>query len=329
MAAGSTDPRDELARLNREIAAMSFQAGWDRPGASPLWAEPRTAFRPASWSYAEAKAALLRSSGGVPIEATERRNLVMVNPHDGNGYATVRTQVLAYQMVLPGERARTHRHSPHAGRIVLDANDETYTVVEGVKVPLRAGDVILTPSWQWHGHANEGAEPTYWIDFLDVPLVHLLEPMFFEVYPGEWQEPTSETRHTPLLFRWSETEAQLRDATTDPSGCFGRRVELGSPALPTVALYMERFDPGTITQPYRTTANVQYCVIEGSGRSWIDGAELSWDRGDVFVAPSWSVQRHTSTAGATLCSLTDEPLQRYCGYLRAGPVETELDRSLS
>ena len=41
------------------------------------------------------------------------------------------------------------------------------------------GDVVLTPSWSWHGHANESDATSYWIDFLDIPFVHLTEAMFF------------------------------------------------------------------------------------------------------------------------------------------------------
>jgi gentisate 1,2-dioxygenase len=37
----------------------------------------------------------------------------------------------------------------------------------------------------------------------------------------------------------------------------------------------------------------------------------------VFLAPCWSTQEHYSAEGATLFEITDEPLQRYCGYLRS------------
>ncbi len=39
--------------------------------------------------------------------------------------------------------------------------------------------MVLTPGWSWHGHGHDGDEPAYWFDGLDVPLTHLLEPMFF------------------------------------------------------------------------------------------------------------------------------------------------------
>jgi len=49
-------------------------------------------------------------------------------------------------MVLPGEAARSHRHTPNALRLVVDAAPGNYTVVNGKKLPMRPGDVLLTPN---------------------------------------------------------------------------------------------------------------------------------------------------------------------------------------
>ena len=306
----------QLEQLHGELADRGFMPGWNRHGNPPMWPDPAGSFQPARWDYATARSMLARAGDLVSPELSERRNLILVNPHEGNRYPTVRTQVLAYQMIKPGERARTHRHSPHAGRLVLDADEGAYTVVDGVRLPMRSGDVLLTPGWMWHGHGHEGNEPAYWIDFLDVPLVHLLEPMFFEPHPDGWMEPERETRESALLFPYDVVSPRLDQSPVDPAGFFGRRLALGDPALPTIGLTMHRFDPGTSTRVLQTTANYQYCVVEGSGRSWIDGVEVTWARGDVVVVPCWSEQRHESADGATLLAVTDEPLQRYCGYLR-------------
>ncbi len=83
----------------------------------------------------------------------------------------------AYQMVMPGERTRAHRHTPSALRLILDADPGAYTIVDGEKVSMLAGDVVLTPNWSWHSHINEGRQRAYWLDFLDVPLVRLLNLM--------------------------------------------------------------------------------------------------------------------------------------------------------
>src|SRR2546425_2054497 len=143
---------DELYALVRE-AGMG--PGWNKPTPS-LWSEPRKALRPAHWRYAEASAALDAAGRLVTTEDAERRNLVLVNPMPANTYATTRTLVVAYQMLLPGERARSHRHSPNALRLVLDAELGAYTVVDGQRLAMMPGDVVLTPSCCWHRHGNPG-----------------------------------------------------------------------------------------------------------------------------------------------------------------------------
>ena len=51
------------------------------------------------------------------------------------------------------------------------------------------GDLVITPSWCWHDHANESEVPILWLDSLDAPLVRLLEVGFREDYPDEIQPP--------------------------------------------------------------------------------------------------------------------------------------------
>jgi gentisate 1,2-dioxygenase len=57
-----------------------------------------------------------------------------------------------------------------------------YTAVEGEKVIMREGDLVLTPSWQWHDHGNETRETVVWMDGLDVPLTKALDCIFFQMH---------------------------------------------------------------------------------------------------------------------------------------------------
>ena len=107
-----------------------------------------------------------------------------------------------------------------------------------------------------------------------------------------------------MLFPYDVTRERLAAAETDPAGRYGRRVELGDPALPTVGLYMQQLEPGTTTRSFRTSANCQYVVVEGDGSSVIEGVEVSWSRGDTIAAPSWSGQFHRSEHGAVLLAIT-------------------------
>src|SRR5437870_10422544 len=135
-----------------ELGRQSFSPGWARPEPS-MWAQPLPKFRPAVWRFAAAKRALDQSGDLVPAEQTERRNLIMVNPIEGNSYATTRHLVAAYQCVLPGDTARTHRHTPAALRLVLHGKPGTYTVVNRARIDMAPRHVGPTPSCAWHGLA--------------------------------------------------------------------------------------------------------------------------------------------------------------------------------
>ena len=94
------------------------------------------------------------------LTLAERRNLVMRNPAPNPGFETSRTLVAAYQMILPGEHAPSHRHSSHALRVIIDGKG-SYSIVDGDKTPMETGDVVLTPGWCWHGHGHDGTnQPT-------------------------------------------------------------------------------------------------------------------------------------------------------------------------
>lgn len=303
---------DELYRL---LAPLGVGAGWNKPTPS-LWPEPRRSFEPAHWSYAHARGALDAAGRLIDTELAERRNLILVNPMPGNDYATARTIVAAYQMIMPGEKARSHRHTPNALRLVVDAGPGTYTVVDGVRLPMEPADVLLTPNWSWHGHGNDGSAPAYWIDVLDAPLVQLLEPMFLEPHPAGF-EPIVRTAETSAMwFPWRETRRRLDEAPQNPAGPFGTQIELGAPAMATLALAMMRLAPGVTTAPCQSTANNLYAVVGGTGFSTIDGRRFAWRRGDVLVAPAWRPHFHEAAESAVLLRVSDEPLLRKLELLR-------------
>ena len=301
---------DELYGL---LEPLNVGPGWSKPTPS-LWPLPHINFLPAHWSYEHAHAALSAAGRLINTELAERRNLILVNPLVGNEYATARTLVAAYQMIMPGERARSHRHTANALRLIVDATPGTTTVVNGVALPMSVGDVLLTPNWAWHGHANDSATPAYWIDFLDVPLIHLLEPMFLEQHPDVHEPVHAVAQISPAWFPWHDTERRLKQAPEDPR--FGKIVELGAPAMKTIALHMMKLDRATTTTRYRTTANNIYAVVNGEGRSVVDGEVFHWSRGDVVVAPAWRPHHHESTTDAVLLRVSDEPVLRGLDLLR-------------
>jgi gentisate 1,2-dioxygenase len=304
-----------LEELYRHLGTVSMGPGWAKSTPS-LYPEPKRKFPPAIWHYAQAKPALDAAGRLINTELAERRNLILANTAAGTDYATSTTLVSAYQMIMPGEHARSHRHSANALRLVVDAEPGTYTVVDGVRLEMMPGDVLLTPNWCWHGHGNDSKANGYWIDFLDVPLVHLLEPMFFEPNPDEYAAGTRPAAPSPMHFPWSETQRQLAEVAPDPSGRFGRQIEFGNPALDTTALFMMKLGAGAATKAYRTTANNLYSPVEGEGETIIEGKSFAWQRGDVFVVPSWYSHFHRSEKGAVLFRVTDAPTLSKLGFLR-------------
>ena len=313
--AAALSTASSLEQLYPLLAERSIGAGWNKPEPA-MWPQPKQNFLPFHWRYGDAAAAFEAASRLVSTEQAERRNLILVNPVAGNIYSTLRTLVVAYQSILPQETARSHRHSPNALRLVLDAGGGAYTTVNAKKIPMHEGDVVLTPSGSWHGHGHDGDRAATWIDYLDVPLVQLLEPVFFEPHPAGVEKPERVTPESPFIYSFAATETRLAAASADTQ--YGRQVELGNPALKTMGLYMMQLASGFETAPVRTTANNVYTVIRGEGRTVVDGESFEWRRGDVIAAPSWRPHHHLAGSECILFRVTDAPVLAALGLLRGG-----------
>jgi gentisate 1,2-dioxygenase len=304
-----------LPALYEAAGALNFTPGWVPRKKPILWSEPRPDFWPAHWTYEDAKAGLDAAGRLIDVSLAERRNLVMRNPAPGTNFETTRTLVCAYQMILPGEIAPSHRHSSHALRVIIDGKG-SFSIVNGQKMPMETGDVVLTPGWSWHGHGHDGSEPAYWFDGLDVPLTQLLEPMFFQEYPQKYEKVERVATSSPYRFTRDDIARGLDAAKADGDGFHGPRITLAAPDMPPMGLSMERLGSGARTRRYRTTANTIFQVVEGSGETTIGDKSFSWQRGDTVVAPCWHAISHHASSDAQLFMLSDEPLLRFSGYYR-------------
>src|SRR5690242_13836720 len=149
----------------------SFRAALRAHALSPLWEQLGAAIpngRPAArtiphcWRYAELRPLLLEAGRTVPVQTAERRVLVLGDP--GRGETVLQATGTVYagiQLLLPGERAPTHRHTPSAARVVIEGRGGT-TTVGGRRCPMERGDLILTPSGEWHDHEHAGDTPVTW-----------------------------------------------------------------------------------------------------------------------------------------------------------------------
>jgi gentisate 1,2-dioxygenase len=299
---------DSLAPYYSELGRLRFSPGWARPEPS-MWPAPRPKFKPAVWRYAAARTALDQAGEFVPVEQAERRNLIMVNPIEGNLYATTRNLVAAYQCVKGGETARTHRHTPAALRLVLEAKPGTYTVVNGARVDMLPGDVVLTPSWSWHGHVNETDQTSFWIDFLDIPFVQLSEAMFFEQYPAGGFEPIRQSGATPFRIPVAQALGQGRDA---------KLLEIASGIMPTIALHLMRQPAGGRVDAAKSTANNIYAVISGRARFSAEGGLTeTLGPGDVIAVPCWHEHAVEAVEDTSILRVSDEPLLAKLGLAKS------------
>jgi gentisate 1,2-dioxygenase len=305
-----------LDQLLGVLDGYNLTPGWV-PRKTPIfWEEMHSVCLPAHWRYADMKGALLAASRLIGTDVPgERRNLIMRNPAPGTNFETLRTLVLAYQTMLAGEVAKSHRHASHAMRVILDA-EGAWSVVNGERTPMETGDIVLTPGRHWHGHGVEATRQAFWIDCLDIPLTHLLEPVSYEHHPDAYEKAVTTATNSPMRFAWADTQAQLRSASGDPEGHFGPTIDLPTPAMPTITVKMHGWPKGWRSRPFRRSANTAYVVMQGHGESTIGDRTFRWEFGDTVAAPAWTRVEHRASADAVIASLGDERLMQWAKYYR-------------
>ncbi|HSV79413.1 MAG TPA: cupin domain-containing protein [Ramlibacter sp.] len=301
-----------MAQLIRAIDAQNCTPGWIERDHPLMWPAPQSAFVPVHWRYRDIRPALVAAGRVIGTDLAERRNFVLRNPFPGNDFATTRTLVGAYQSILPGERARSHRHSAHALRIIIESRG-SYSVVNGKRHPMESGDIVLTPGGHWHGHGHDGDEQAFWFDCLDLPLVHLLEPMTAQDHPDQWEADPEEDAASPMRIPGQSVLAQLAAAGED-SAYFGRTIDVSSQMMRTITIKAHQWPAGWRNRAYRQTANQIFVVLGGQGASQVGDKRFDWAFGDVFVAPLATRVAHRVDEDALVVALSDEGLMKFCGF---------------
>ncbi|MGA8567046.1 MAG: cupin domain-containing protein, partial [Candidatus Binataceae bacterium] len=90
----------------------------------------------------------------------------------------------------------------------------------------------------------------------------------------------------------------------------------GDWAMPTMATAMQLLPRGFSGAPYRSSDSAVFVVVEGSGRTVINGEALAWHQHDVFVVPSWREYHHEAADESLLFSFSDRPVQEKLGLWR-------------
>ena len=296
---------------------------------APLWRiqgaltpTPRTKMVPCLWRHAEVRELIMRAGELISAEEADRRVLAFVNPGRDEHEIPRTTDTLwaALQLVLPGEVAPPHRHTPAALRYVIEG-EGGYTVVDGERVEMQAGDFVVTPNWTSHEHGHDGDGPMLWLDGLDLPMVHTLHLVFAEF--GNLQTDEHDAEAPTLIWKLAEVEAALRaqDPTShDDLILEYRDPQRSGPLMPTLTAAMQLLRPGVQTQAHRHTSSAVYHVVRGAGWSQIADTRLEWSAGDTFALPVWAEHHHANPGDseALLFSFSDRPAIEALGLYREG-----------
>jgi gentisate 1,2-dioxygenase len=333
----------ERAAYYEDIAPHSMTPLWEVLH-TMLRPEPVSAAVPHLWHYDALRPQVLESGNLITAEEAERRVLILENP-GLKGKSCVSDALFAgLQLIMPGETAPCHRHSPAALRFIVEGSG-AYTAINGEKAYMEPGDLILTPSGVWHDHGNDGDEPVVWLDGLDIPLVSFLSPVFLELYgegksfPADRQSgdnmaryganmvpmgETFATGNSPVFhYPYDKTRAALlemhRSGETDP--CHGIKMEYinpttGGPVMPTLSTFMQFLPKGFTTETYQSTAAWIYAVVEGEGRTMVGDETLEWGPRDIFVVPAWLPHHHEASADSFAFSFSDRGLHQKLGLYR-------------
>jgi gentisate 1,2-dioxygenase len=313
---------DSLDLLHADMAAANMAPTWVHVSEF-VAPEPCVGYRPWLWRWGNVIPLLERSGDLItPERGAERRSMEHVNPDLKPQYATSHSIATALQLVRAGERAPAHRHAAAAVRFAARSRGgRVYTRVDGETLLMQENDLILTPAWSWHEHANETADDIVWLDALDFPLVNLMQASLFE--PGAPQpERAADASRSILRYPWSEKHAhleQLRSTAGDPYDdlLLPYLGADGGPTLPTMECRAQLLRTGFHGRARRATASTVYFVVVGSGATVINGMRFDWSRGDVFVVPNWRWHEHIAGADdAWLFSVSDAPVMRRLGLYR-------------
>jgi gentisate 1,2-dioxygenase len=213
---------------------------------------------------------------------------------------------------------------------------------------MRYGDFIITPSWTFHDHGNEGSDPVVWLDGLDIPLVRFLDAGFAEKSAVKSQvharpegdallrygsnmlpldhAPTAAEPSRVFVYPYARTRESLVGLSrggADPH--FGIKMRFVNPAtgrspMPTIGTFAQRLVQGVTTRPYRSSDSTVYVCLEGAGRATIEGTEgaqaFDFSARDVFVVPSWNASTLAAGEDTILFSFSDRPVQEVLGLWR-------------
>jgi len=336
--AESRELHQRLEALNARVKEASLRGAWQK---EPK--EKKEDVQPWVWRWNDLLPSLLEAGEIVPIDDFMRmRTIRLVNPSQPVAVGTAKTFGTTIQHLNPGEITESHRHTSASLYFVLQG-EGTFTTAEGEQQFMEPGDLLIQPSWTWHGTKNTGTEPALWLTSMDTPLNEFVEAYFREKYPEETVQPFTKpdgyymkrlgalrssgalagAGPFPVKYRWRETIDTLEALAAAGQGDPYDAVMLdyanpmtGGATTETLGCRIQMLRPGEDTQSHRHTSNTIYHVVRGSGVVRIgenkgDEENFEWGERDCFIVPSWKWHRFrngSSAEPAILFSVSDRPL---------------------
>lgn len=303
--------KEDLARANCRV---------HQPDDPPLFTrEPRSEMKSVHWPAAQTEPLLERIGEQIALgSGGMRRTLRLHNP--GLPYGTTHTFWASIQVILPGEIAEAHRHTANAFRFIMKGSGAT-TTVEGERVSMHEGDLVLTPSWLWHDHEYQGKGPMVWLDVLDISLVRAMHATFFQPYERPVQPVKAAGDASPLVYRRAAAEAALEAQAGRDADAFDDLVHEylapnGGPAMSTLGMRLIRLRSGFAGRPRRQVGSKLYYVVRGSGSTKVDEQRFDWRGGDFMAIAPWAWHEHAAHEDSVLFEVSDAPAMAALGYFR-------------
>jgi len=330
--------------LAAEEGRKDFYLRAKQQNLAPLWRvlhglvteKPVTRAVPAIWHYADIRPHLMEACELIGAAEAERRVMVLENPGLPGQSRITQSLFAGLQIILPGEIAPAHRHTAAALRFIVEGKN-AFTAVAGERTMMAPGDFVITPSWTWHDHGNEGDGPMVWLDGLDMHIVNMLAASFREdmggmphklerpegAAPAEFGnnllpvDAVHRSQTSPIFnypYRKSRESLDTLARTRAPDAWHAYKMKYINPvnggwAMPTISTWLQLVPRGLRTAPYRSTDSTVFTVVEGRGRSSIDGETFEWGPRDIFVAPSWMAHTHEASTDAVLFLYSDRVIQ--------------------
>jgi gentisate 1,2-dioxygenase len=330
--------------LAAEEGRKDFYGRAKQQNLAPLWRvlhglvteRPVTRAVPAIWHYRDVRPHLMEACKLIGAAEAERRVMVLENPGLAGQSRITQSLFAGLQIILPGEIAPAHRHVASALRFIIEGKD-AFTAVAGERTMMAPGDFVITPSWTWHDHGNEGNGPMVWLDGLDMHVVNMFAASFREDLGGrahklerpEGAAPAEfgnnllpvdvvhRSQTSPIFnypYRKSRESLDTLARMRDPDPWHAHKMKFINPvnggwAMPTMSTWMQLMPMGFKSMPYRSTDSAVFTVVEGRGRSTIGGESFDWGKHDIFVAPSWMAHTHQSSEDAVLFIYSDRVIQ--------------------